>query len=191
MEKSKSRTFFYACENKKAPDLDRQLDALRALGAEEQNLFVDRADRKNYSLLKHDLLHTGDTLVIQSLHCLGLHKAEMSRQLEFFVSNSICLKVIDLPVTMADSAEGHTILIGTLMCQMLMMFDRWQPQKKPGRKPPVMPDNWEEVCCRYLNHEIKASKAMELTGIKPSVFYKCVSDYKKSSKGLKWSKPKD
>ena len=178
LKRRKAHTFFYACVNAKAPDIDVQIDVLRLLGADEQTLFLDRDDgRENYSLLKHDFLCAGDTLVIKSLYCLGEVNAAISRQIEFYIAYDIRLKVIDLPITMSDSAEGAMPLLGALMCQMLVLFPGCQPQPKP-KKMSVFPDNWEEVCTLYLSHEIKGRKAMDLLGMKPSTFYKYVQEYK-------------
>ena len=68
-----ANTYFYACVNKKTPDLDNQLDDFRKLGAEERCIFADRerGKREIYHLLKNNLMKSGDTLVLGSLYCLG------------------------------------------------------------------------------------------------------------------------
>ena len=70
--RKESNTYFYACKNRKTPDLDKQLDNFRKSGAEERNIFTDSAGKREiYRFLINNMLKSGDTLVIGSLFCLG------------------------------------------------------------------------------------------------------------------------
>ena len=97
-------TYYYACVNKKTPDLDNQLDDFRRLGAEERNIFADReqGQREIYRFLRHDMLKSGDTLVVGSLYCLGENTAEIIRNMEFFMYCNVRLDILDLPVTFSE-----------------------------------------------------------------------------------------
>ena len=102
--RKEAHTYYYACVNKKAPDLDSQLDGFRKLGAEERNIFADReqGQREIYSFLRHDMLKSGDTLVVGSLYCLGENTAEIIRNMEFFMYCNVRLDILDLPVTFSE-----------------------------------------------------------------------------------------
>ena len=176
-----ANTYFYACVNKKTPDLDNQLDDFRKLGAEERCIFADRerGKREIYHLLKNNLMKSGDTLVLGSLYCLGENSAEIICNLEYFMYNDIRLDVLDLPVTFSETSDGNMLLIGTVIIQMLLLFDKKKKPKLPRpHKPPHYPDNWEEVYTRYyIKHEITARKAGELTGLSQYLLSKYIREY--------------
>ena len=50
---------------------------------------------------------------------------------------------------------------------------------KFGRPKIQLPANWNEVITRWKNGEITARKAMKLTGIKRSTFYKLIKESNK------------
>ena len=173
-----ANTYFYACVNKKTPDLNNQLDAFRKLGAEERCIFVDseREKREIYHLLKNNLMKSGDTLVLGSLYCLGENSAEIIRNLEYFMYNDIRLDILDVPVTFSETSDGNMLLIGTVIIQMLLLLDKTKIPK-PHKKP-AYPENWEEVYTRYyIKHEITAREARELTGLSQYLLSKYIREY--------------
>ena len=173
-----ANTYFYACVNKKTPDLDDQLDDFRKLGAEERCIFADRerGKREIYHLLKNNLMKSGDTLVLGSLYCLGENSAEIIRNLEYFMYNDIRLEILDLPVTFSETADKNMLLIGTVIIQMLSLLEK-KKKSKPHRKQ-AYPDNWEEVYTRYyIKHEITAREARELTGLSQYLLSKYIREY--------------
>ena len=67
-----SRTYYYARVSSKEQNLDRQIAAFKALGAQEREIITDKEsgkdlDRAGYQALKNAILRRGDTLVIKSL----------------------------------------------------------------------------------------------------------------------------
>lgn len=171
-------TYYYACVNKKTPDLDNQLDDFRRLGAEERNIFADReqGQREIYRFLIHDMLKSGDTLVVGSLYCLGENTAEIIRNMEFFMYCNVRLDILDLPVTFSESSDGNMLLIGMVIIQMLLLLEKKKEPKPP--KKPDYPENWEEVYTRYfIKHEITAREARELTGLSQYLLRKYIKEY--------------
>lgn len=176
--RKEAHTYYYACVNKKAPDLDSQLDGFRKLGAEERNIFADReqGQREIYSFLRHDMLKSGDTLVVGSLYCLGENTAEIIRNMEFFMYCNVRLDILDLPVTFSESSDGNMLLIGMVIIQMLLLLEKKKEPKPP--KKPDYPENWEEVYTRYfIKHEITAREARELTGLSQYLLSKYIKEY--------------
>ena len=57
--------------------------------------------------LKTALLRRGDVLVIKSLDRLSRNKTDIKNELEYFKSNGIRLKVLDLPTTLIDCPNGQ------------------------------------------------------------------------------------
>ena len=192
-----NRTYYYARVSTKEQNLDRQLSAFYALGANDRDIITDKEsgkdlDRKGYQALKNAILRSGDTLIIKSLDRLSRNKTDIKNELQYFKDNSIRLKVIDLPTTMIDLPDGqewvfdmvNNILIevlGSIAEQERKTIKARQAegikeaQKKGvkfGRPSIEFPTNWNEVYNKWQNGEITAKTAMELTNTKRTSFYK-------------------
>ena len=196
---SNSRTFYYARVSTKDQNLDRQIAAFEAMGATDRDIITDKEsgkdlDRKGYQALKNVLLRPGDTLVVKSLDRLSRNKYDIHNELRYFKENNIRVKVLDLPTTIMDLPEGqewvfdmvNNILIevlSTIAEQERETLRRRQAEgiaeakrkgKRLGRPVMVVPKNWDTVYASWKAGEITAKKAMELTDIKKSSFYKLV-----------------
>ena len=194
-----SRTWYYARVSSREQNLDRQLAAFAAMGASERDIITDKEsgkdlDRRGYTALKTALLRRGDTLVIKSLDRLSRNKADIKNELEYFKSNGIRLKVLDLPTTMIDYPAGqewvfdmvNNILIevlGSIAEQERVTIRQRQTEgiatakakgKHLGRPRAERPDNWNEVFTAWKAGQITAVEAMRRTGLKRSTFYKMV-----------------
>ena len=194
-----SRTYYYARVSSKEQNLDRQIAAFKALGAQEREIITDKEsgkdlDRTGYQALKNAILRRGDTLVIKSLDRLSRNKADIKSELQFFKDNGIRLKVIDLPTTMMELPEGqewvfdmvNNILIevlGTIAEQERANIRQRQAEgieaakangKKLGRPALTFPANWNEVYTSWKAGEITAKTAMEKANTKRTSFYKLV-----------------
>ena len=194
-----NRTFYYARVSSKDQNLDRQLAAFKALGADERDIITDKEsgkdlNRAGYQALKNGMLRQGDTLVIKSLDRLSRNKRDIKSELEWFKDNNIRLKVIDLPTTMMDLPDGqewvfemvNNILIevlGTIAEQERATIKSRQTEGitaakakgvKFGRPTLQVPDNWNEVYTQWKNGEITAKVAMERTKTKRTSFYKLI-----------------
>ena len=194
-----TRTYYYARVSTSNQNLDRQMKAFRDLGADERNIVTDKEsgknfDRAGYQALKTTMLRTGDTLVITSLDRLSRSKGDIQAELKWFKEHGIRLKVIDLPTTMLELPENQSwvfemvnnILIevmGTIAEQERYMIRKRQREgieaarqkgKRFGRPALPLPENWQEVYGLWTQKKITAKKAMELTVLKRTHFYKLV-----------------
>ena len=194
-----TRTYYYARVSSKEQNLDRQIEAFKALGADERDIITDKEsgkdlNRTGYTALKNAMLRKGDTLVIKSLDRLSRNKTDIKNELQFFKDNGIRLKVIDLPTTMMDLPQGqewvfemvNNILIevlGTIAEQERKTIKARQAEgieaakkngKKLGRPALTYPDNWKKVYADWKDGKITAKVAMELTDTKRTSFYKLV-----------------
>lgn len=195
-----SRTWYYARVSSKEQNLDRQLAAFTAMGAQERDIITDKEsgkdlDRTGYTALKTALLRRGDTLVVKSLDRLSRSKADTKNELEYFKINGIRLKVLDLPTTMMDFPAGqewifdmvNNILIevlGSIAEQERVTIHQRQAEgiaaakakgKHLGRPRAKLPDNWNEIIIAWKAKQITAVEAMRRTGLKRSTFYKFAS----------------
>ena len=183
----------------KEQNLDRQIEAFKALGADERDIITDKEsgkdlNRTGYTALKNAMLRKGDTLIVKSLDRLSRNKTDIKNELQFFKDNGIRLKVIDLPTTMMDLPQGqewvfemvNNILIevlGTIAEQERKTIKARQSEgiaaakkngKKLGRPALTYPDNWKKVYADWKDGKITAKVAMELTETKRTSFYKLV-----------------
>lgn len=197
-----NKTFYYARVSTKEQNLDRQISAFKALGADDHDIITDKESGKNlnrdgYMTLKHSLLRSGDTLVIKSLDRLSRNKGDIKAELQYFKDNNIRVKVIDLPTTMTDFPTGqewvldmvNNILIevlGTIAEQERVTIRQRQSEgiaaakskgKHLGRPALVFPENWLEVYPKWKRGEITAKQAMIETGTKRTSYYKLVKMY--------------
>lgn len=193
------RTFYYARVSSKDQNVDRQIAAFKELGATDREIIVDKEsgkdlERPGYLALKNVMLRRGDTLVIKSLDRLSRNKMDIYNELRYFKEHGIRLKVIDLPTTMIDFPEGNewifemvnNILIevlGTIAEQERETTRKRQAEgiavakakgKHLGRPALEVPANWDEVYAKWKAKEITAKKAMEMTGLKRTSFYKLI-----------------
>lgn len=196
---SNSRTFYYARVSTKDQNLDRQISAFQAMGAIDRDIITDKEsgkdlERKGYQALKNVLLRPGDTLVVKSMDRLSRNKYDIHNELRYFKENNIRVKVLDLPTTMMELPEGQEWvfdMVNNILIEVLSTIAEQEREtlrkrqaegiaeakrkgKRLGRPAMVVPKNWEAVYESWKAGEITAKKAMELTGMKRSSFYKLV-----------------
>lgn len=194
-----SKVFYYARVSTREQNLDRQIAAFKAIGAADRDIIVDKAsgkdmNRDGYTALKTAMLRRGDTLVVKSLDRLSRNKADIKNELTYLMHNGIRLKVLDIPTTMIDFPEGQEWvldMVNNILIEVLSSIAQQEREtirarqaegiaaakasgKYLGRPIVQTPDNWVEVMQRWKNGEITAVRAMELTGLKRSTFYKLV-----------------
>lgn len=194
------KTYGYARVSSKEQNLDRQLIALCEHGVSERDIVMDKEsgkdfDRQGYQSLKKTMLRPGDTLVIKSLDRLSRNKSDIKKELEYFKEHQIRLKVLDLPTTMMELPENqawvfdmvNNILIevlGTIAEQERMTIKQRQAEGIAaakhrgvafGRPSVQKPPNWDTVISDLREGKITAIRAMELTNLKHTTFYKLLS----------------
>jgi DNA invertase Pin-like site-specific DNA recombinase len=196
-----SKIYGYARVSTKEQNTDRQVIALTEQGISERDIIIDKEsgkdlDRKGYTSLKSSLLRNGDTLIIKSLDRLSRNKADIKKELEYFKANNIRLKVLDLPTTMIDIADGQDWIIEMVNNILIEVLSSIAEQEREsirqrqaegiaaakdrgayrGRKETEKPNNWNEVIADWKSGNITATKAIELTGVKRTTFYKLVNE---------------
>ena len=107
------KTVGYARVSSREQNLDRQLMALRKFVSEDM-IVTDKAsgknlDRPGYQSLKIGIgkLVKGDTLYIKSLDRLSRNKEDAKKELQYFSSIGVRVKILDLPTTMASIPDGQ------------------------------------------------------------------------------------
>lgn len=192
-----SKTYFYARVSTMEQNLERQLEAFNALGADERDIITDKQSGKNlerigYTALKTTMLRPDDTLVIKSLDRLSRNKMDIKNELQYFKEHNIRLKVIDLPTTMLDLPPEQSWvmeMVNNILIEVLSSIAEQeyhtihQRQKEGieaakkrnvrfGRPPVTKPQNWDYIIAEYRVGNISAKQAMDELGLKKTSFYK-------------------
>ncbi len=187
----------YARVSTKEQNLDRQIVALSKYVSQE-NIVVDKVSGKNlerpgYQALKGPLgLRPGDVLCIKSLDRLSRRKIDIKKELQWFKDNGIRIMIIDLPTSMIrvpDGQEWIVEMIENIIIEVLASIAEQEREtilerqregidvakakgKHLGRPKLQLPPNWSLVISEWQSGKITAKKAMSLTGLKRSSFYK-------------------
>ena len=197
------KNFYYARVSSKGQNLDRQIERFKELGANDRDIITEKQsgktieDRHAYLALRDQILRAGDTLTVVSLDRLGRNKQQIKEELEYYKANNIRVKVLDIPTTLIDFPEGqewvmdmvNNILIevlGSIAQQERETIRKRQAEgiaiaKKKGavqfgRPKAQKPENWEDVISQWRAGQITAVKAMQLTGLTKTTFYKLVNE---------------
>ena len=195
------RVYGYSRVSTKDQNLDRQLIDLKNY-VDERFIFMDKQsgkdfDRPQYQLMKK-VAQKGDVIYIKSLDRLGRNKAQVKSELEYYKTEGVRVKILDIPTSMIDIPEGQEWLMDMINNLLIEVLSTMAEQErinikerqaegiaaakskgvKLGRPRVDYPKNWNEVYSKWINKEITAVKAMELTGLKKNTFYNIVKEYK-------------
>lgn len=159
-------------------------------------------NRPRYQVLKEDILRTGDTLIITELDRLGRNKQDTLKELQYYRDKQIRVMILEIQTTLQDlSALDNSMAqmimetINNMLIELYATMAQAEIEKKEkrqqegiaakkargeweeyGRPKAQKPDNWDEVITKWQNGEITAVKAMELTGLKKTTFYKLAKE---------------
>lgn len=89
-------------------------------GLELERIYTDQQtgktfNRPRYTVLKQDILRSGDTLIITEVDRLGRNKQSTLDELRYYQQNNIRVMILELPTTLQDFSK-----IDNSMAQMLM-----------------------------------------------------------------------
>jgi DNA invertase Pin-like site-specific DNA recombinase len=199
------RKFGYIRVSSKDQNEIRQLDAIKKLGVDERDIFMDKQsgkdfNRAQYQILKR-VLRKGDILYIHSLDRFGRNKEEILQEWNDITKNiQADIVVMDMPLL--DTTQYKDSL-GTFIADLVLQILSWMAQEERDRirkrqregidvalqngvvfgRPKVqMTDEFKEVYKRWKSGEMKAVKAMEELGMKKTTFYKLVKEYEREKK---------
>lgn len=118
-----SKIFGYCRVSSKDQNLDRQIEAMRALNIDERDIFAEKrsgkdTDRPQYQALRATL-RVGDTLVIHSLDRLGRNYDDIKKEWAFITKEvGAHIKVLDMPIL--DTTNTQTDLIGRVIVDVVL-----------------------------------------------------------------------
>lgn len=210
----------YARVSSKEQNLDRQVKALMEY-VEEDMIVTEKAsgidlNRPGYMSLKIGIgkLRAGDELYIKSLDRLSRNKEDIKKELEYFSSIGVRVKVIDIPTTMIDMPKGQEWIIemaNNIIFEVLASFaevERETTKRRQaegikamkvvngkkisnrtgnpiGRPSIQYPNDWDEIYNMWKSGKITAKEAMKKLNLKRTSFYKLVKLQKQKDEQLK------
>ena len=97
--------YHYCRVSSREQNIDRQVAALRAYKPADR-VFHDKQSGKNFNRDAYQsmkfLVVPGDEIIIEELDRLGRNKAEMKVELEWFRSQGVTVRILDVPTTLID-----------------------------------------------------------------------------------------
>ena len=159
-------------------------------------------NRPRYQVLREDILRTGATLMVAERDRLGRNKQDILNELQYYKDKQIRVMILEIPTTLQDlSALDNSMAqmimetINNMLIELYATMAQAEIEKKEkrqqegiaakkargewedyGRPKAQKPDNWNEVVASWKSGEITAVKAMELTGLKKTTFYKLAKE---------------
>lgn len=158
--------------------------------------------RPRYTVLKEDVLRSGDCLIITEVDRLGRNKREILRELEYFRDRNIRIMILEIPTTLqvldfGDNEMAKMILetINNMLIEVYATFAHAELEKKKkrqeegiaakkergewddyGRPRVTRPDNWNEVISLWESGQITAVEAMKRLQLKKTTFYRMLKE---------------
>ena len=196
-----SKTVAYVRVSTKEQNLDRQLEVLMKLGIEEKYIYQDKQSGKDFERIGYQYmkksLEAGDTVVIKELDRIGRNQQELKKEWEYFRDNEINVRVLDMPALNIDYNDENLKPMIKMINNIIFEIMCWKAENERetirkrqsegiaiakskkvefGRPKLKIPDNFYEIYKKWKNGEITATKAIELSGVKRTSFYKIVKN---------------
>lgn len=193
------KVYGYARISTREQNISRQVEALKEYGVASRDIITDCRsgkdfDRVGYQTLKNNLLRAGDTLVIKEIDRLGRDMNGIKREWNELEEMGVNIVIIDTHIlNTKGKSDLEKRLISTIVFELLTYLAEKerlkikQRQKEGiqalkdrnngkgiGRPKVLVPNNFEEVYLRTMNHEITASEAMRILNLKRNTYYKIV-----------------
>ncbi|HFJ9244863.1 TPA: recombinase family protein [Bacillus paranthracis] len=201
------KTFGYVRISGKDQNEKRQVQAMKDLGIEERDIYVDKKTGKNFDRPKYqalkNTLREGDLLCIHSIDRFGRKSVDMKKEWEFITQEiGADIKVLDMPLL--DTTQ-HKDLLGTFVSDLVLQVLSFVAEKEHGNilrrqaegiaiakaegrylgRPKVNLSTLkksqiriiEENFSKWKNGEITATYFMNLLELKRNSFYKIMKEY--------------
>ncbi|MEH6908906.1 recombinase family protein [Neobacillus drentensis] len=196
------RKFGYIRVSSKDQNEGRQLQAMKAKGLDERDIFMDKQSGKDFNRVQYQLLkrmiRKGDVLYIHSLDRFGRNKEEILHEWNDITKNiQADIVVMDMPLL--DTTQFKDSL-GTFIADLVLQILSWMAQEERDRirkrqregidvalkngtafgRPKVQAsEEFKEVYDQWKAGEITAVKAMGELDIKKTTFYRLVKEYER------------
>lgn len=192
---AEAKIYGYMRVSSKEQKEDRQRIALLEAGVSEKNIYMDKQSGKNFErkeykkLLKK--LDKESVLFIKSIDRLGRNYTELNEQWRYITKEKKAdIVVIDMPLL--DTRRDKNLL-GTFISDIVLALLSYVAENertnikqrqaegivaakkrgvKFGRPAKTLPDNFEEVCERWVKKEISVIVAAKICGMATTTFFR-------------------
>lgn len=180
---------------------DRQLIALNEMQVPKKNIYIDRQSGKDFHRPMYQKmrkkLNQGDLLYIKSIDRLGRNYSEILEQWRILTKeNKVEIAVLDMPLL--DTRRGKD-LMGTFLSDIVLQVLSFvaenerenirQRQREGieaakqrgvqfGRPKKPIPENFGQVCNKWLIKEISGTEAAKQCNLAVTTFYRRARKYK-------------
>lgn len=194
------RKFGYIRVSSKDQNEGRQLEAMKKLGINERDIYLDKQsgknfERVNYQLLKR-IIRKGDILYIHSLDRFGRNKDDILNEWQE-LTKGIGADIVVLDMPLLDTTK-YKDSIGNFISDLILQVLSWLAEDerdrirtrqregidsalangvKFGRPSIEITDEFIQAYDKWQSGEITAVKAMKEAGLKKTSFYKMVKAY--------------
>ena len=199
------RKFGYIRVSSKDQNEGRQLEAMKKMGINGRDIYLDKQsgknfERANYQLLKR-VIRKGDILYIHSLDRFGRNKEEILQEWNDLTKNiEADIVVLDMPLL--DTTQ-YKDSMGTFIADLVLQILSWMAEEERqrirkrqregidlalqngiqfGRPAVIVSEEFKGVYRKWRTGELTAVKAMKEAGVKKTTFYKMVNDYESEIK---------
>ena len=194
------RKFGYIRVSTKDQNEDRQLEAMRKMGINERDIYLDKQSGKNFERASYQLLkrviRKGDILYIHSLDRFGRNKEEILQEWNDLTKNiEADIVVLDMPLL--DTTQ-YKDSMGTFIADLVLQILSWMAEEERerirkrqregidialqkgivfGRPRAKATEEFIDVYRRWKEGELTAVKAMKELDVKKTTFYQLVKEY--------------
>lgn len=188
---SNSRTLYYARISCTARELEDQIRSFHENGASDADIVIEQEDHRHiedcpvYRKMQEGL-HSGDTLVVMSLSCLGYNKEEIRRELQHYQGRQIRVIILDIPASAVQLEEGQEWVADNnsrLLIEALSALEeqervtvlkrrregialaKAEGKYKGGTPRPVDEEKFQALYERYSRREISKAQMVRELGI--------------------------
>ncbi len=198
--KNASRVYGYVRVSSADQNEERQLVAMAQEGIKPRNIFTDKQSGKDFERPEYlkllEKLEEGDLLIVKSIDRLGRNYEEIIRQWRRITKEiGADIRVLDMPLLDTTLSKD---LLGTFIADLVLQVlsfaaenERSNIRKRQregidaaqargvrfGR--PEIPDSKEmqEAVMLYSQNKITLSKALSMSGIGKTTFYKKLKEF--------------
>ena len=170
---------------------------------ELKKIYTDQQTGKNfnrprYTIMKEDVLRSGDILIISELDRLGRNKQDTLKELQFYKDNNIRVMILEIPTTLQDLSKLENSMakmimdtINNMLIELYATMAQAEIEKKEkrqregieakkargewgdyGRPKAIDFDIFKEQYQKVVDGELKPFECMRALGMTKPTFYR-------------------
>ncbi|PEZ00307.1 DNA recombinase [Bacillus sp. AFS018417] len=195
-----NRKFAYIRVSSKEQNEGRQMEAMKQVGIDERDIFIDKQSGKDFNRQKYQLvkmmLREGDVLYVQSLDRFGRNKEAILNEWKD-ITKDIKAHIVVLDMPLLDTTKYQDNL-GNLITDLVLQILSWLAEEERtkiktrqqegiklakkqgihlGRPKAVITDEFISVYNAWKTGTITAVEAMRQADISKTTFYRLVKRY--------------